>query len=206
MTGKSIGRLYEEVLRLWDTIDFVTEDGKRIHYSATLETALGNIEIDLDPERAPNHVRNFVALARAGYYDGLVFDRIQHNEINLESVGRYEEIEAGCPLGKGDPTRNSLGYWLKPEITTDLKHEEGAVGACRMEEKDTAGCKFYITLSKAPYLDGHFTLFGKVTKGLEVARKIFLQPVVLEDQDLDGGRKPLDPVVIRKVIVHTRDQ
>src|SRR4051794_2193739 len=61
MTGKSVGKLYSEVVRLWDTIRFTTPDGTRLEYSATLETELGNIEITLNPDVAPNHVRNFIA-------------------------------------------------------------------------------------------------------------------------------------------------
>src|SRR5262245_4562214 len=68
-TGKSTGKLYTEVKNLWDTIPLTGEDGKPLTYRARIETKLGIIEIDLKPEIAPNHVRNFIALARAGYYD-----------------------------------------------------------------------------------------------------------------------------------------
>src|SRR5262249_29959103 len=80
-TGKSTAKLYTEVERLWKDIPFATPDGKRINYSATLETDQGVIEMTLLPDVAPNHVRNFVALARAGYYDGLVFEHIVHEEV-----------------------------------------------------------------------------------------------------------------------------
>ncbi len=204
MSGKSTGKLYREVIRLWDTIEFMKFDGTRLHYSATIETELGKITLDLDSERAPNHVRNFIALSRAGYYDGLTFDTIHHEEVNLDTKSQYEEIEAGCPLGTGNPNANTIGYWLNPEIAEGISHEEGAVGACRGFEKDSAACKFYITLCKAPYLDGNYTIFGKVTSGMDVARKIFLRPVVLQDADVDGARRPLGPVVIRKVTIATR--
>ena len=61
-TGKSVGKLYGEVVRLWDGIRFARPDGTRIHYRAVLDTELGEIEIALDADRAPNHVRNFIAL------------------------------------------------------------------------------------------------------------------------------------------------
>jgi peptidyl-prolyl cis-trans isomerase B (cyclophilin B) len=210
MTGKSVGKLYGEVIRTWDTIRFTDEAGRRINYSATVETELGDIEIALDADAAPNHVRNFIALARAGYYDGLVFDRIHHEEDEdqpengnqIQMPMPYEEIEAGCPLGTGDLFSNSIGYWLKPEFNDRLSHAEGTVGACRAIEEDTAACKFYITLSKAPQLDQHYTTFGKVLRGLEVARKIYMRPVILEDQDVNGSRRPEKPVVIRKVTIH----
>ena len=70
-------------------------DGKRIEYTATLETDLGTIEIALLPDVAPNHVRNFVALARAGYYDGLSFDRIHHEVSDDRSQGRSARPDRG---------------------------------------------------------------------------------------------------------------
>ena len=68
-------------------------------------------------------------------------------------------------------------------------------------EADTAACRFYITLCKAPQLNGNFTVFGKVTKGLDVVRTISLQPVRIEEQDTDGYHKPDRPVVIDKVTI-----
>src|SRR6516162_5163743 len=80
MTQKSVGKIYTDVVRLWDAIRFVSPSGRRLAYRATLDTELGPIEITLLPEVAPNHVRSFVALSRAGYYDGLVFDRTIHQD------------------------------------------------------------------------------------------------------------------------------
>src|SRR5262249_37981952 len=99
------------------------------------------------------------------------------------------------------PGYGSIGYWLKPEFNPELKHEEGTVGACRGEEEDTAACRFYINLGKAPTLDGHYTVFGKVTRGLEVARIIFKQPVRADEEDEEGYHRPEKPVVIRKVVI-----
>ena len=207
-SGKSVYKVYKEVTQLWDKIRFVTADGKRLNYSATIETDLGNIEITLRPDLAPNHVRNFVALARAGYYDELFFDRIRHEEEEMEpgKVQVLDSIEAGCPLGTGEPGNGSIGYWLKPEFPkADAKasHEQGTVGACHAIEADTAACRFYITLCEAPFLDGNFTVFGKVTQGLDVARKISLQPIILDDQDTEGSHRPEKPVKIRKVTIQT---
>jgi peptidyl-prolyl cis-trans isomerase B (cyclophilin B) len=208
VTGKPVGKLYEEVVRLWTTIRFVNASGKPLSYSATVETDQGSIEIALRPDVAPNHVRNFVALAKAGYYDGLRFDRVRHEEPEMPAGGpALDLIEGGCPLGTGEPGYGSIGYWLKPEFDDKdkpkLTHEEGTVGACRGTEADSAACRFYVSLSKAPYLDGNYTAFGKVTQGLDVARRIFLQPGVSSETDADGSRRPLNPVIIRKVTIHT---
>ncbi len=210
VTGKPVGKLYDEVVRLWDAVRFVNPAGKPLSYTATVETDLGNIEIALRPDVAPNHVRNFIALARAGYYDGLRFDRVRHEEPETPDGGPpLDQIEGGCPLGTGEPGYGSIGYWLRAEFDDKekpkLPHDEGTVGACRGTEADSAGCRFYVTLSKAPYLDGNYTAFGKVTKGLDVARKIYQQPVMVFESDVDGSRRPLNPTVIRKVTVHVQE-
>ena len=201
MTGKSVGKLYTQVVELWDQVRFVSPAGKRLKYSATLQTRLGPIEIELRPDIAPNHVRSFVALARAGYYDGLVFERTVHEESDAKDGVSLDYIEAGCPLGTGHPSYGSIGYWLRPELSDKVRHEEGTVGAWHVEEADSAACKFYITLTKAPVMDGNWTVFGKVTRGLEVARQIARRPV-REDEFKD---RPREPVVIDKVTVHTQE-
>src|SRR5207244_7503839 len=131
----------------------------------------GSLTLALLPNVAPNHVRNFVALARAGYYDGLLFEHVIQQEGDGPDA-RLELVEAGCPLGTGEAGIGHLGYWLPPEFSDKVKHEEGTVGACRADDPDTAGCRFYITLSKAPVMDGNFTVFGRVTSGLDVVRRI----------------------------------
>jgi peptidyl-prolyl cis-trans isomerase B (cyclophilin B) len=208
VSGKPVYKIYKEVLALWDSIHFVTPDGKPIHYSATIETDFGNIELALRPDLAPNHVRNFVALARAGYYDDLFVDRICHEETEVEpgKMQVFDSIEAGCPLGNGDPGNGSIGYWLKPEFpAADAKvtHEPGTVGACRGMEEDTAACRFYITLCDAPFLDGNFTVFGKVIQGLDVARTISKQPTREYEEDVAGSLRPDKPIKIKKVTIHT---
>ncbi len=205
ISGKSVGKVYTEVVRLWDTIRFVNPQGQRLEYGATLDTDLGAIEIALRPDLAPNHVRSFVALARAGYYDGLCFDRIRDEKADDQPDKVLQSIEAGCPLGTGEPGFGSIGYWLNPEFPkaeAKVTHEEGTVGACHGNEADTAACRFYITLCPAPILDGNYTIFGKVTRGLDVAKKIFAQPHVEDEQDDGGSHRPKTPVVIRSVIIH----
>jgi cyclophilin family peptidyl-prolyl cis-trans isomerase len=208
VSGKPVYKIYKEVVALWDSIRFVTPDGKPIQYSATVETDFGPIEIALRPDLAPNHVRNFVALARAGYYDDLCFDRICHeeNEVEPGKVQVFDSIEAGCPLGTGEPGNGSIGYWLKPEFApaeAKVTHEVGSVGACHGIEADTAACRFYITLCDAPFLDGNFTVFGKVTQGLDAARTIAKQPTREYEEDVAGSLRPDKPIKIKKVTIHT---
>ncbi|HYV35333.1 MAG TPA: peptidylprolyl isomerase, partial [Gemmataceae bacterium] len=164
-------------------------------YTATITTDLGVITIELWPEIAPNHVRSFVALAKVGYYDGLAFDRIVKRE---EADGTlFECLEAGCPLGIGDSNYGSIGYWLLPEFSAEVSHYPGTIGAWHGEEVESAACKFYINLSKAEWMDGSFTLFGKVTQGLDVVRAIHNRPVV-DDAIRD---RPVEPVLMRSVVI-----
>src|SRR5262245_8749063 len=77
-TGKPTARLLQEVKRAWDAIPLVNDEGQCLRYRVTLDTEQGDIELTLFPAWAPNHVRSFLALAKVGYYDGLVFDRVLH--------------------------------------------------------------------------------------------------------------------------------
>jgi peptidyl-prolyl cis-trans isomerase B (cyclophilin B) len=201
LTGAATGKLYTEVVQSWDAIKFVSDGGKPLAYTVTLETDLGPIEVALRPDLAPNHVRNFLALARVGFYDGLVFQRTV--KVKAEGQDEFQLIEGGCPLGTGEIGHGSIGYWLKPEFN-DEPHVEGTVGACHGEDPDSAACKFYVTLTKAPLLDKNFTVFGKVTKGLDVARMILVRPVRTDGEYPEGDR-PEKPVVIRKVKVAARE-
>jgi peptidyl-prolyl cis-trans isomerase B (cyclophilin B) len=203
-TGKPTFKLLSAVQQYWDEIRFTTPDGKRIEYTAVLQTDFGPVEISLRPDVAPNHVRSFVALIRAGYYDGMRFDRIHHEVSPDQPNDPLDYIEAGCPLDKGDPEDGSIGYWLCAETGPGLTHEIGSVGASHGRERDSAACKFYITLCNAPYLDRDYTVFGKVTRGLDVVRTMFTKPVVIEDQDPPGHNRPKDPIFIRKATVRTQ--
>jgi peptidyl-prolyl cis-trans isomerase B (cyclophilin B) len=198
LNGLSTGKLRVEIQQLWEQIAFTTPAGKKLAYSAAIETEFGPITMALLPEIAPNHVRNFVALARSGYYDGLLFEHAIQQQGEGGPEARLELVEAGCPLGTGESGIGHLGYWLKPEFSS-IKHEEGMVGACLTGAPDTAGCRFYITLTKAPVMDGNFTVFGKVAQGLDVVRTIAKQPRP------DGSPPPTRPAAIRKVTIQTRE-
>jgi cyclophilin family peptidyl-prolyl cis-trans isomerase len=201
---KPVWKILDTVTKNWDGIRFVSPACKKIAYTAEIHTSLGTIEIALFPDQAPNHVRNFIALARAGYYDELFFDRIREEQ----SEGKVlQSIEGGCPLGTGEPHNGSIGYWLKEEFTpgATMSHDEGIVGACREEDPDTAACRFYITLSKSTFMDGQYTIFGKVVRGLDVVRTIYQQPVIIDDQDREGARRPEKPIVIHKVTIREHE-
>ena len=120
----------------------------------------GEFRIDFFPEDAPKTVENFVTLARKGFYDGLSFHRVQPGVL----------VHGGDPRGDGS---GGPGHTIKAEVNKQ-KHERGAVAMARGLTPDSAGSQFYITLAGAAELDGHYTVFGKVTSGMEVVDKIVL--------------------------------
>ncbi len=200
LTGKSVGKIFTEVEKLWPEIRFTDGQGRKLQYQARIETDLGVLELELLPEIAPNHVRSFVALAKVGYYDGLRFE----NRIGAPTTPPPHLIEAGSPEGDGKELA-SVGYWLNSEIPMKndkpaIHHETGVVGAGRGPEPDSDGCRFYISLSAAPALDGEYTIFGRVTRGLDVAQRIFELPV----HDAQADAAFLKPPTIRKVTISTQ--
>jgi peptidyl-prolyl cis-trans isomerase B (cyclophilin B) len=130
---------------------------------AVIETKKGNIELVLFEEDAPNTVANFEGLANKGFYDGLTFHRVIPDFV----------IQGGCPKGNGT---GGPGYTIKCEINEN-KHVTGAISMAHAG-KDTGGSQFFITHSPQPHLDGVHTVFGKVTKGMEVVNSIKEQDVM----------------------------
>jgi|SRR5581483_7171303 cyclophilin family peptidyl-prolyl cis-trans isomerase len=131
-------------------------------YRATIETGKGNIVVDLFPKDAPQHVNNFVFLARAGFYNGLTFHRYEPGFV----------IQGGDPLGNGT---GGPGYTIPPEIKRT--HPAGALAMARRggppETTPSSGSQFYITLAPTPNLDGAYTSFGQVTpESMAVVMKI----------------------------------
>ncbi|MFO0881019.1 MAG: peptidylprolyl isomerase [Gemmataceae bacterium] len=202
VSGKKVHRILDQVRTTWDEIRFTTPAGKKISYRAKVTTTEGTFEVQLLSDQAPNHVRNFVALARAGYYDQLQFERVRQDQNEMKQELHW--LEAGCPLGTGMSGTGSIGYWVKEEFTPAEKmtHEEGVLGAIRGEEPDSAGTRFYVNLAKAPFLDGNYTIFGKVIDGMDLVRKIGRSPVVIDDE---GNRRPEKAVVIEKITITTQE-
>lgn len=151
-----------------------------------IDTPQGTIWISLD-ERTPDHKASFIQLAEAGYWDSLTFNRVIPNFV----------AQAGCPdtpEGFNDPE-----YLLAPEFHPELKHVYGAVGAGRdgNPDKNSARCQFYIVQAKdgLARLDGDYTIFGDVIKGMDLVDQI----VMLARDDSD---QPLSPVTLDVTIVY----
>lgn len=114
----------------------------------------GEITIELFPGDAPKTVANFVALAKKGFYNKLTFHRVEPGFV----------VQGGDPKGNGT---GGPGYTIKAEFNAH-KHVRGTVAMARSTDPDSAGSQFYICLGPASFLDGKYTVFGLVTKGMDV--------------------------------------
>jgi len=135
------------------------QGGKKVKQTAIITMDKGGeIAIEFFPEDAPKTVENFVTLAKKGFYDGLTFHRVEPNFV----------VQGGDP--KGDGT-GGPGYKIKAEFNKQ-KHDRGALAMARSQSPDSAGSQFYITLAPAHFLDGQYTVFGRVTSGMDVVDKV----------------------------------
>lgn len=124
----------------------------------TMETNRGNIVLELWPDSAPGTVANFVSLIRSGFYDGKTFHRVVTNFV----------IQGGCPRGDG---YGSLDYTIRSELPYLHYDSAGMVGMAS-SGNHTECTQFFITHAPTLHLDGNYTIFGKVTSGMDVVQKI----------------------------------
>ena len=141
---------------------------------AVLETKFGSIEIEFLTEKAPGHVKNFKTLAKAGFYNGTLFHRvipgfmIQGGDPNSKNENRDMH-------GMGGP-----GYSIKAEFN-DTPHARGILSMARSQDPDSAGSQFFIVVKDSNFLDGQYTAFARVIKGMDVV-----------DQIVNAARDPRD--------------
>jgi peptidyl-prolyl cis-trans isomerase B (cyclophilin B) len=169
LAGKPTAALHLAVRKVWDEIKLNNPDPVRV----VLTTDAGEVEFTLFPDVAPNHVRNFLTLAKVGYFDGLVFERVVRQEaVSADGTPlKIEFLTGGCPTGEGNPGQGHLGYFLKPEFS-QLTHDEGTVGFWHEADDDASGTRFYVTLGPCPVMDGKYTVVGKVSRGMDVLHKV----------------------------------
>jgi peptidyl-prolyl cis-trans isomerase B (cyclophilin B) len=149
---------------------FIPQEIKKMaETSAVIETKYGNMELKFFPDVAPNHVNNFIDLAKKGFYDGTIFHRaipgfmIQGGDPNTKNPDRSKH-------GLGGP-----GYTVKAEFN-EKPHKRGILSMARAANPDSAGSQFFICVANAPFLDRQYTVFGEVVAGMEVADIIVSQP------------------------------
>ena len=164
-----------------------TDGGEKAmeHPIAVIETNKGTFEIELFADKAPKTVENFVALAKKGFYDGLIFHRVIDGFM----------IQGGDPNGNGT---GGPGYEIPDEFHPDLKHDSEGILSMANAGPNTGGSQFFITLDKTPWLDGKHAVFGKVVKGMDVVRTI-------GKVETDFRDRPLEDVTMEKVTIRSKE-
>ncbi len=136
-----------------------------------LKLSYGEVEIELYPEKAPNHVKRFKDLADGGKYDGVVFHRVidgfmaQTGDVKFGNSNSPDFNLSLAGTGGSDLPN------LKSEFT-DIPHTRGILSAARSADPDSANSQFFICFQPAPHLDRQYSVFGKVIKGMEFIDKI----------------------------------
>lgn len=153
---------------------------------AIMDTAKGEIVIELEPELAPVTVMNFVGLAEGTidndfrpdrpFYDGLVFHRVEPGFV----------IQGGDPEGNGS---GGPGYRFATETHPELLHDSEGVVAMANSGPDTNGSQFYITMDATPFLDGSYNVFGQVIEGMDVVREIEVGDVIRSVEIVRSGEE-----------------
>lgn len=162
---------------------------------AVLSTPLGKIVIELNDEQAPKHSENFRRNVRTGLYSGTTFHRVVPGFI----------IQGGDPNSKDEDRANDglggTGYTV--QLEKKLRHDRGAVAAARKPDKvnpqrRSNGSQFYICVSDAPFLDGKYSVFGRVVAGMDVVDRIAAVQA-------DAKANPLDRIEIKAELVKYKD-
>jgi len=120
----------------------------------TMNLKSGPVKIELRPDLAPNHVARITELTKDGFYDGVVFHR----------------VIAGFMAQTGDPTGTGTGGSKKPNLKAEFSRERHVRGTCSMARSghpDSANSQFFICFDESPWLDGNYTVWGKVVEGME---------------------------------------
>jgi peptidyl-prolyl cis-trans isomerase B (cyclophilin B) len=145
---------------------------------AVIETNLGKIELKFYSDVAPNHVNNFIELAKKGFYDGTVFHRVIPGFM-IQGGDPKSKSHNRAGHGTGGP-----GYSLKAEFN-ERSHERGTLSMARSASPDSAGSQFFICVAKSKWLDGQYTVFGEVVSGMDVVDRIVSQPKDSRDNPLE---------------------
>ena len=130
-----------------------------IHHAEIVIKDFGTVKVELDGDKAPITVQNFMDLANAGFYDGLTFHRIIEGFM----------IQGGDPKGDGTggSDKNIKGEFAANGVKNDISHKKGVISMARAQDPDSASSQFFIVQEDSDFLDGQYAAFGHVTEGLE---------------------------------------
>ena len=154
---------------------------------AIVNTNLGNIQFELLADVAPETVRNFIKLAKSGFYDGTLFHRVIPKFMIQGGDPNTRESDKST-WGTGGP-----GYNIKAEFSS-RSHLRGIVSMARSSDPDSAGSQFFVVTSDSTFLDREYTVFGEVVDGMDVADKIVNLPK-------DGNDCPLQEAKMIQVTI-----
>ncbi len=152
-----------------------------------MKTSLGDVKLELYPDKAPETVKNFLRYLDEGFYDGTLFHRV---------IGGFM-IQGGDPTATG---RGGESIWKKPfedEFKPGVVFDRAGLLAMANAGPNTNGSQFFITVAPTPWLNGHHTIFGEVVEGMDTVRKLEL----VETNGRYGGDRPIEKVFIRKAYV-----
>jgi cyclophilin family peptidyl-prolyl cis-trans isomerase len=149
--------------------------------NVTIQTNHGTITAEMFADAAPKTAGNFMELARKGFYDGVIFHRVIDGFM----------IQGGDPTGTGS---GGPGYSIPDEFGAGLQHDVEGLFSMANAGPNTGGSQFFITLAATPWLDRKHAIFGKVTDGMDVVKKIAKVKTA-------GSDKPVEDVVMEKVTV-----
>jgi peptidyl-prolyl cis-trans isomerase B (cyclophilin B) len=151
---------------------FLDTTPDQLRRTVTLKTTLGAIKIKMEPDWAPNHVRNFLKLVQTGWYNGTAFHRISKGFVVQGGMGNTRSTGPNHPADR----------WVRPvkgEFRKDVLHVRGIVSMARTDDPDSARTSFFLMLGPAPHLDGQYSAFGKIVDGLDVLD-------AFEKEEVDG--------------------
>ncbi len=156
----------------------------------TITTEFGDVIIELYPDAAPKTVENFKKLAKSGFYDGLIFHRIVPGFV----------IQGGDPYTKDTSNRGKWGTggpgWnVKAEFNKNT-HSRGVLSMARSQDPNSAGSQFFIVLKDSKFLDGKYTIFGKVASGMDTVDKIAALRTDSSDVPVDFQQAKMTKVAI----------
>jgi peptidyl-prolyl cis-trans isomerase B (cyclophilin B) len=149
---------------------------------AMIKTKFGDMEV-----KAPNHVQNFLKLAKSGFYDKTIFHRVIPGFMIQGGDPNTKDPNKPDTYGMGGPAEH-----LKAEFN-DIPHRRGILSMARTNDPNSAGSQFFIVVKDSNFLDGQYTVFGEVVKGIEVADKIVSLP--RNERDLPRERVEITVVV-----------
>lgn len=146
---------------------------------AIIKTKFGEMEIEFFPDKAPKHVENFIKLAKSGFYNGTIFHRVIPGFMIQGGDPKTKDPKNKAEYGTGGP-----GYTINAEFN-DIPHKRGIVSMARASDPNSAGSQFFIVVEDSLFLDGKYTVFGRVVKGMGVADKIVNLPRDARDNPLE---------------------